>query len=94
LFLNKIDLFEEKIKHVNIADIPAFKDYRGKPNDYEDGLNYFKDLFLSRNTMHKNIYWHPTCAKDTESIGIVFDHCKEIAITNALMDEGFISDDI
>ena len=92
LFLNKTDLFREKIKHVNIADVPAFKDYSGKPYDYDDGYNYFVNQFLKRNTIHPKIYCHPTTATDTECIALVFDACKEIAITNALKAEGFISD--
>ena len=93
LFLNKIDLFQEKIKHVNIADVPAFRDYNGRPNNYEDGYNYFVNKFKKRNTIHSKIYCHPTTATDTECISLVFDACKEIAITNALKAEGFISDE-
>lgn len=37
LFLNKKDLFEEKIKSKNIRDYPSFADYDGKDADYEAG---------------------------------------------------------
>jgi G-protein alpha subunit len=37
LFLNKKDLFEEKIKSKNIRDYPSFSDYDGKDADYEAG---------------------------------------------------------
>ena len=92
LFLNKIDLFEEKIKHVNIADVPAFKDYAGPAHDYEAGYEYFLNKFNKRNTVHARIYDHATTATDKQCINNVFNACKEIAITNALKAEGFISD--
>ena len=92
LFLNKIDLFEEKIKHVNIADVPAFKDYAGEPHDYDAGYNYFLNKFLKRNTVHAKIYCHATTATDKQCINDVFNACKEIAITNALKAEGFLSE--
>jgi len=50
LFLNKRDLFTTKIKKVEIAAQPAFQDYDGKPNDFEDGVRYFEEKFTSQNT--------------------------------------------
>lgn len=46
LFLNKKDLFQEKIKKKAISDSEAFSDYRGRPGNYEDGVNYFLKKFL------------------------------------------------
>lgn len=50
LFLNKRDLFTTKIQKVEIAAQPAFQDYDGKPNDFEDGVRYFEEKFTSQNT--------------------------------------------
>ena len=41
LYLNKRDLFEEKIKEKNIRDIDVFSDYSGRDNNYDDGVQYF-----------------------------------------------------
>ena len=45
LFLNKRDLFEEKIKKVDPVD--WFPDYKGGC-DYEKGAEYFKTRFLEK----------------------------------------------
>ena len=37
LFLNKRDLFEEKIKTKNIRDYPSFSDFNGQDADYDAG---------------------------------------------------------
>ena len=37
LFLNKRDLFEEKIKFKNIRDYPQFSDFNGAECDYDAG---------------------------------------------------------
>ena len=91
LFLNKIDLFRVKVKKVNIADVECFADYAGPKQDVDKGVEYFVTKFLQRNTVHEKIYWHLTCATDTNSIQVVFGACKEIVITNALKDQGFVS---
>merc|ERR1719198_2453117 len=48
LFLNKRDLFMEKIKKFDIADTPAFSDYTGGLN-YDNGRKYFLNKFLELN---------------------------------------------
>ena len=45
LFLNKIDLFEEKVKSMPIRKY--FPDYQGRVGDAEAGLKYFEKIFLS-----------------------------------------------
>src|SRR3546814_16419364 len=50
LFMNKFDLYAAKVKHVNIGSIKSFSDYNAlgyPPNDYEAGITYFKDKFIS-----------------------------------------------
>ena len=46
LFLNKRDLFEEKIKSKNIRDYPSFSDYNGADADYDAG-NFFLVIYLN-----------------------------------------------
>lgn len=91
LFLNKRDLFEEKIKKVHIADSEPFSDYEGPKCDYDAGVAYFKDKFLAKNkTPDRQIYHHTTCATDTKNVRIVFDSCKDIILRENLKNSGFM----
>ena len=78
----KRDLFEAKIKVKNIRDIDVFSDYSGRDNNYDDGVQYFVDKFLSKNKSgsERQIYYHVTCATDTENVSRVFNACKEIVL--------------
>lgn len=82
IYLNKRDLFEAKIKVKNIRDIDVFSDYSGRDNNYDDGVQYFVDKFLSKNKSGsaRQIYYHVTCATDTENVSRVFNACKEIVL--------------
>uniref|UniRef100_S4RPV7 Guanine nucleotide binding protein (G protein), alpha transducing activity polypeptide 2 n=1 Tax=Petromyzon marinus TaxID=7757 RepID=S4RPV7_PETMA len=87
LFLNKKDLFEEKVKkvHLNIC----FPDYDG-PNTFDDAGAYIKNQFLDLNLRKeaKEIYSHLTCATDTQNVKFVFDAVTDIIIKNNLKDCG------
>ena len=91
LFLNKKDLFETKIKRVNIRDSEPFKDFTGKDGDYQAGVNYFVKKFKDLNSTFKDrpVYHHVTCATDTANVRLCFDLCREIILNNALGDAGF-----
>ncbi|NWJ05347.1 GNAT3 protein, partial [Crypturellus undulatus] len=79
LFLNKKDLFQEKITkvHLNIC----FPEYSGL-NTFEDAGNYIKKQFLDLNIRKedKEIYSHLTCATDTQNVRFVFDAVTDIII--------------
>lgn len=66
----------------NIRDIDVFSDYSGRDNNYDDGVQYFVDKFLSKNKSGsaRQIYYHVTCATDTENVSRVFNACKEIVL--------------
>ncbi|KFP48315.1 Guanine nucleotide-binding protein G(t) subunit alpha-3, partial [Cathartes aura] len=87
LFLNKKDLFQEKIKkvHLNIC----FPEYNGL-NTFEDAGNYIKKQFLDLNIRKedKEIYSHLTCATDTQNVKFVFDAVTDIIIKENLKDCG------
>ncbi|KAG9353066.1 hypothetical protein AGOR_G00156620 [Albula goreensis] len=87
LFLNKKDLFEEKIKKVHLSI--CFPDYDG-PNTYEDASNYIKQQFQDLNMKKgvKEIYSHLTCATDTQNVQIVFNAVTDIIIKENLKDCG------
>ncbi|RXM33550.1 Guanine nucleotide-binding protein G(o) subunit alpha [Acipenser ruthenus] len=70
LFLNKKDLFGEKIKKSPLTI--CFPEYTG-PNVYEDAAAYIQAQFESKNrSPNKEIYCHLTCATDTNNIQVVF----------------------
>lgn len=86
LFLNKIDVFKEKIERVPIEDY--FDDYEGGPS-YEAACEYFRDRFVSLNTNEtKQIYTHFTCATDTNQIKFVMAAVHDIIIKKSLRDAG------
>ena len=91
LYLNKRDLFEEKIKVKNIRDVDVFADYSGRDNNYDDGVQYFVDKFLSKNKSgsERQIYYHVTCATDTENVSKVFNACKEIVLRQNIKNSVF-----
>ncbi|KAF3860343.1 hypothetical protein F7725_000598, partial [Dissostichus mawsoni] len=83
LFLNKKDLFEDKIKKVHLSI--CFPDYDGC-NSYEDAANYIKLQFMELNMKKgvKEIYSHLTCATDTKNVQIVFNAVTDIIIKENL----------
>lgn len=93
LFLNKRDLFADKIKVKNIRDYPMFSDYTGPDGDYNAGIQYFLDKFLDRNKAgaKRKIYNHVTCATDTRNVRVVFNACKDIILRENLKSCGFMN---
>jgi len=82
LFLNKLDLFQKKIKHSPIST--CFKDYKGK-NDFDTTSKYIRDRFVDlRRENRKYLRVHFTCSTDTKSIETVFDSVKEIILQDSL----------
>jgi guanine nucleotide-binding protein G(i) subunit alpha len=67
LFLNKIDLFAEKLPRSPLGDY--FPDYNGGEN-YDAACDYLLHRFVSLNqsAQTKQIYAHYTCATDTQQI--------------------------
>ena len=102
LFLNKKDLFFDKIKIKNIKDYEIFTQgegidgtgrffpYDGPDHDYDAGITYFLNEFLRRNiTPERPIYHHVTCATDTHNVKVVFNACKDIILRENLKHNGF-----
>nr|XP_003407039.1 guanine nucleotide-binding protein G(t) subunit alpha-3 [Loxodonta africana] len=87
LFLNKKDLFQEKVTKVHLSI--CFPEYTG-PNTFEDAGNYIKNQFLDLNLKKedKEIYSHMTCATDTQNVKFVFDAVTDIIIKENLKDCG------
>ncbi|KXJ18400.1 guanine nucleotide-binding protein G(i) subunit alpha-2 [Exaiptasia diaphana] len=77
LFLNKQDLFKEKLTTSPLSD--CFPDYEGGA-DYEKAVSYVKQEFLSRKPADKDIFVHVTCATDTDPMKTVLQNVFEILV--------------
>ncbi|XP_047126126.2 guanine nucleotide-binding protein G(i) subunit alpha isoform X1 [Hydra vulgaris] len=87
LFLNKKDLFAEKIKKSPLTT--CFPEYMGA-NTYDEAGSYIQLQFENLNSRkgEKEIYTHFTCATDTNNIQFVFDAVTDVIIKNNLKDCG------
>jgi len=89
LFLNKSDIFQEKIKITPLT--VCWQDYPGT-QDYEQCLNFVKQQFLdcNLNQEERKIYTHVTCATDTEAFRKIFNDVQHIIINWSLEKSGLI----
>jgi len=78
LFLNKTDLFKDKIARVDLTS--CFPNYTGGCN-FEHASTYIKQKFLEQNkSEHHQIYPHFTCAISTENIEFVFKCVRDTVL--------------
>jgi GTPase SAR1 family protein len=77
LFLNKIDLFKEKIAKRDLTVI--FPDYTGGCN-FENAAEFMSQKFEERNRFRdqKKIYTHHTCATDTGVMQKTFESIQDV----------------
>ena len=76
LFLNKRDLFAEKIKRVDPAK--WFPEYTGGC-DYSAAEAFFIQLFRARiQDKGKTLYTYTTCATDTSNMKVVFNAVQDM----------------
>mmetsp|Transcript_22248 Transcript_22248/g.33920 ORF Transcript_22248/g.33920 Transcript_22248/m.33920 type:complete len:447 (+) Transcript_22248:1057-2397(+) len=94
LFLNKKDIFAEKILYSNIAESPFFSDYAGPAKDFDHGVLYFIQKFEEHleEDEFKDSFIHVTCATDTNNMNFVLDSAKTIILTENLIRAGFFSE--
>lgn len=89
LFLNKLDIFQEKITRVPLKI--CFEDYDG-PNEPEPALTFIIEKFEERNKVErKSIYIHVTTATDTDNVHTVFKAVKDIIIRTSLKEAGLVT---
>ncbi|EYC01589.1 hypothetical protein Y032_0106g3771 [Ancylostoma ceylanicum] len=78
LFLNKKDLFAEKIQRTNIT--VAFPDYKGAQT-YDEATAFIEEKFEGLNANpEKTIYMHQTCATDTNQVQMILDSVIDMII--------------
>jgi len=89
LFLNKIDLFAEKLPRSPLGDY--FPDYAGGDN-YDAACSYLLNRFVSLNqsAVTKQIYAHYTCATDTQQIKFVLSAIQDILLQLHLRECGLL----
>lgn len=106
LFLNKSDLFEEKLFKTPLR-VVGTDEVSGRNEDFEgpyaedEGVDretailsaqaYILSLFTQKKKDHeKEIYSHVTCATDTSNVFVVFNSCKDIILRQNLVHSGFM----
>lgn len=73
LFLNKVDLFRDKIRFSGRHMRYFFPDFPGPDKDVDSAARYIQHMFQEQNLMPgKVIYPHFTTATDTSNIQVVF----------------------
>jgi guanine nucleotide-binding protein G(i) subunit alpha len=83
LFLNKVDLFEEKIKKVDPSTCHSyFQDYKGGC-DADKAKEYFKKKFVDLSSSRK-VYPFFTCAVDTGLMSKMMGATKAIVVNREL----------
>lgn len=82
LFLNKKDLFQEKIATIDLT--VCFDDYK-HGLDYTKAVEFIQEKFLAQNENPKKlIYPNITCATDTKNIQVVFSAVQDIVLRSAI----------
>lgn len=88
LFLNKRDLFQQKIQKVSLR--VCFPEYDGD-DTYEEGCAFIQAQFESKTrNPSKSVYSHITCATDTGNVSAVFNAVKDIIIQTGLTEAGLV----
>ncbi|KAF9103045.1 hypothetical protein BGX29_003879 [Mortierella sp. GBA35] len=79
LFMNKTDIFRNKIKHSSIR--AYFPDYSGPEDDYAEATEFFRSRFMRLNrSEHKEVFIHFTDATDTNLLRNIMDSVNTIIL--------------
>eukprot|EP00301_Raphidiophrys_heterophryoidea_P020645 c5283_g1_i1.p1 GENE.c5283_g1_i1~~c5283_g1_i1.p1 ORF type:complete len:348 (-),score=75.72 c5283_g1_i1:537-1580(-) len=88
LFLNKKDLFEEKIKTVDLNS--CFPEYIGGC-DYNKAVDFIKNKFSdARNSRTQEIFIHITTATSTGNVRFVFESVRESILMHNVHGSGIL----
>ena len=86
LFLNKKDVFDEKIEDSPLK--VCFSDYTGS-QEKNEASDFLAQKFSERNTTDRSVYHHFTCAKDPANITSVFDVVVDNILHSRIQELGF-----
>jgi len=77
LFLNKVDVFKEKLQTSDM--VGHFVDYKGFKKEYASNLAFVKKKFHEESSPRRPrmIYTHETCATDTAGMKFVFEAVRD-----------------
>lgn len=100
LFLNKSDVFRNKIRQVPIT--VCFENYKGDPHDFDQTSKFISKCFQEVHTKSHNsdrnkqpgsalpyVYPYITCATDTENMQFIIDACQDILLRTEMAVSGF-----
>jgi hypothetical protein len=96
LFLNKSDLFEQKIlkggKDAQMSNVKGANwKYEGKDESVKDGIEFIKNEYLYRNEDDdRQIYPHVTNATDTDQVTVIWKAVTQLILTNKFKDAGML----
>ncbi|KAJ5075621.1 guanine nucleotide-binding protein g(o) subunit alpha [Anaeramoeba ignava] len=82
LFLNKIDLFNEKIEQNGLSE--HFPDYTGGKDPKAARKFLRKKILDANNNPNREIHTFYTCATDTENISKVFNKVKDLILKQTM----------
>ena len=95
LFLNKTDLFTRSIQEHKIPLAQHFPQFEGPPEDADAAMEFilkeFEKVYNTRSddkTSDAKLYYHFTCATNTENIDAVFCVSSDAIIKQSLMELG------
>lgn len=86
LFLNKKDLFEEKLQDRKFEDYVSA--HKGLPNELKECSETVKKMFLAKNKADKSVFCHVTCATDTKNVSFVFNAVVTIILEENMKASG------
>jgi GTPase SAR1 family protein len=90
LFLNKRDLFEEKLLKMRVPLNQCFPDYAGGA-DFNAATKFISQKFVEKNkNMYREIFTHVSCATDTNQAQVVLDVLTKQMIDKLLEKEGLV----
>jgi len=87
LFLNRSDLFKQKIQNIPLNACEEFLDYKGKPGDWEEAVAAITAKFMERNQNKARIVKvHLTCTIDTDQVKVIFETVRRGIISRTVGD--------